>query len=110
MARLIVHPGTAQAWEIPLKDGINTVGRGDHNDFAIPDDSVSTSHCEVFVFGRTVKLKDLGSTNGTHIDDSLVTEIVLEPGQKFRMGTVELLFEADSSKKSFADGKIVAPE
>ena len=100
MARLIVHPGTVQAWEIPLREGVNTIGRGDDNHFTIPDDSVSTSHCELFVFGQTVRLKDLGSTNGTRVESSPVTEAVLRPGQTIHLGMVELLFEGDA-KKSF---------
>ena len=72
------------------------IGRGEHNDFKIPDGSVSTSHCEFFVEGGAVKLKDLGSTNGTHVDSRLVTEADLQPGQRIRLGKIELLFEMDT--------------
>ncbi len=95
MARLIVNPGTPQAWEIPLKEGANSIGRGDHNDFKIPDASVSDSHCEVFVQDGAIKIKDLGSTNGTHIDRSQVKEAMLAAGQRFHLGTVELIVSPD---------------
>src|ERR1043165_1105749 len=95
MARLIVHPGTPQAWEISLKQGTNSIGRGDHNDFKIQDGSVSSSHCHVLVQEGTILLKDLGSTNGTRVDTSRVAEILLQQGQRFSLGTVELLVETD---------------
>jgi hypothetical protein len=44
MNRLIVNPGTPQAWEIQLKPGTNALGRSDANDFKINDASVSGSH------------------------------------------------------------------
>src|SRR5258707_1333833 len=96
MARLIVHPGTAQAWEISLKEGRTLIGRGEHNHLKIPDGSVSTSHCEIFVEGGAIRLKDLGSTNGTRVESQLVTEANLQPGQRIRLGSVELVFEGDA--------------
>ncbi len=96
MARLVVNPGTPQAWEIALKPGANSIGRGDHNDFKIPDGSVSSSHCHVFVEDGAVRIKDLGSTNGTRIEQSPVTETILQHGQRIHLGSVELLLEMDA--------------
>src|SRR5690242_12331095 len=96
MARFIVFPGTPQAWEISLKDGRTLIGRGEHNHFAIPDPSVSTTHCEVLVQSASIRIKDLGSTNGTHVERARVTEMDIQAGQKIRLGNVELLLEIES--------------
>src|SRR6266478_5836212 len=97
MARLIVNPGTANFWEIRLKDGVNALGRVETNDATINDASVSGHHCEVIVSGDSVRLKDLGSTNGTFVNRVPITESVLQSGQRIQLGSVELLFEADGA-------------
>ena len=68
MARLVVNPGSPTAWEIELKAGANTIGRGFANDFKISDPSVSGSHCRIIIDSGNVIIKDLGSTNGTFIN------------------------------------------
>jgi len=96
MARLIVNPGREGAWEIPLREGVNSLGRGEHNHFQINEPSVSTSHCQVVVNNGDILIRDLGSTNGTFINQEPVKEAHLQPGQKLRLGGVELLLEADA--------------
>ncbi|HEY2952900.1 MAG TPA: FHA domain-containing protein, partial [Verrucomicrobiae bacterium] len=97
MARFIVSPDTPDSWAIPLKTGVNTVGRGDGNDAVINHPSISGRHCEIVVSADVVRLKDLGSTNGTFINRAPVTEAILQPGQRIQLGAVELLFEADAT-------------
>lgn len=92
-ARLLVNPGTPQAWEIQLKPGANRIGRGEQNDFQIPHGSISGVHCEIVVSGADVVLKDLGSTNGTFINRAPVKEATLQSGQHIQLGAVDLIFE-----------------
>ena len=96
MARLIVNPGREGAWEIPLRDGVTSLGRGEHNHFQINEPSVSTSHCLIRINDGDITIKDLGSTNGTFVNQSPVTEAELQPGQRLRLGGVEMLLEADA--------------
>jgi len=93
--RLLVNPGTPQAWEIELKLGVNRIGRGEQNDFTINHASISTHHCEITVTDTAVFLKDLGSTNGTFVERVPVTEIQLYPRQRVQFGAVEMSFESD---------------
>src|SRR5579863_9988310 len=98
MAKLVINPGTEQSREFELKPGSNYVGRGFANDLSIEDSSVSTSHCQISVNGESVIIKDLGSTNGTFINDDRVTEAALRPGQSLRLGTLEMIFENAAPK------------
>ncbi len=95
MNRLIVNPGTPNAWEISLKPGLNSLGRGEGNDFSVEHESISSSHCQVVVTGSGARIKDLGSVNGTFVDGALVEEAVLLSGQTIRLGDIEMRFEAD---------------
>jgi hypothetical protein len=95
MPRLVVNPDSPGAWVIQLKPGVNLIGRGTDTDFRVPDDSISTAHCEIAVSDRTVVIKDLGSTNGTFVSDEPVSEAVLHGGQAVRLGDVEMVFYLD---------------
>ena len=100
MARLVVNPGREDAWEILLHDGINSLGRGEHNHFQINEPSVSTSHCQIMVNGSDVTVKDLDSTNGTFLEQARVTEAQLRPGQRLRLGGVEIRLEAETPENT----------
>lgn len=93
--RLLVNPGTPQAWEISLHAGINRLGRSEHNDFTISHPSVSSSHCEIVVNETGVWFKDLGSTNGSFVNGAPLSDGRLEAGQQIRLGSVDLVLAAD---------------
>lgn len=96
MGRLVVNPGSRVAWEIVLKLGANSIGRGADNDFQVGDPSVSTHHCQITVTAQGVVLKDLGSTNGTFVNRAPVREAALQPGQSVCLGSVEMLFQEEA--------------
>ena len=95
MLRLIVNPGTENAWEIPLPPGVISLGRGPENSFVIEHSSVSSAHCQLTVSDSGVVIKDLGSINGTFINDEMVEQARLANGQAVRLGDVVLRFESD---------------
>jgi hypothetical protein len=92
MARLIVNPGSPAAWEIQLKPGANSIGRGLANDFKITDGSVSNTHCQVLVSDGSAVIKDLGSSNGTFVNRMPVQEALLQHGQTVHLGGLEMMF------------------
>jgi len=100
MARLIVFPGTPQARQLPLKVGVNSIGRAPLNDVTLDDGSVSGSHCQLIVSDGRVRIRDVGSTNGTMVNGTPVTETEVQPGHRIQLGGVELLFEADEMSSS----------
>lgn len=81
----VTHPGRFE-----LEPGFNTIGRNPTNDFRISDSTVSSFHCEIVVSVALIMVRDLGSTNGTFIDDQRVTEAPLAAGQTLRLGSAEL--------------------
>ena len=97
MARLVVNPGSSAAWEIQLKPGANFIGRGFANDFKLTDPSVSGSHCQVIVSDRSVRIKDLGSTNGTYVNRAKIHEAPLLHGQAVHLGAVAMIFYANDT-------------
>ena len=65
-------------------------------DLALPahgDLSVSSKHAEIErTDSGTFVLRDLGSSNGTYVNDAKITEIELADGTEFRLGTGETRF------------------
>ncbi len=90
MALELVLPGTTVR-PIPLPDGAPvTVGRIPQCDVHIDDQSVSRRHCTIEADGLEAIVKDLGSANGTYVNDEPVTTARLRPGDRLRVGTTTL--------------------
>src|SRR5271165_95863 len=71
-----------------------TIGRADGNTFQLAESSISGRHCEVRAKGDELHVRDLMSTNGTFAAGRQISEGVVKHGQTFRLGDVELRFEA----------------
>jgi len=100
MARLVVNPGSPAAWDIPLKPGVNSLGRGFVNDFKLTDPSVSTAHCQIVIGPAGASIKDLGSTNGTFVNRVPIQEAALESGQTIHLGGLEMMFYAEEPESA----------
>ena len=73
-----------------LKEGENVVGRLSTSDISIDDASMSRSHAVITVRSGTITIKDLGSKNGTFVDDQkLTSEVVIAPDAPIRFGLVK---------------------
>jgi pSer/pThr/pTyr-binding forkhead associated (FHA) protein len=97
MAKLVIltQGMTGRAHELNVDR--TTIGRVEDNTFQIADPSVSSHHCEVLLRGGEVLIRDLNSTNGSFINDAQITESILKPGQKLRLGQIELKLETEGS-------------
>ncbi len=79
------------------KDRI-AIGALDDNDIVLSDDTVSRHHCRVSQEDHGYLLTDLGSTNGTFVNDVRVREAYLTPGATLRVGKTELRFDASEEQ------------
>jgi len=71
-----------------------TVGRGSDCDLMLADPTVSKHHLELRRQGADVVLIDLGSMNGTRVNDIGVRERILADGDEVRLGATVLRYEA----------------
>ncbi|MBT5925706.1 MAG: FHA domain-containing protein [Verrucomicrobia bacterium] len=102
MAKLVVISEGFTGKTVELKADKVTIGRSEDNSFQIAENSVSSRHCELELKDNVVHIKDLGSTNGTFINDRKVTGGTLKPGQVLRLGSIELRFAGDKGGDSSA--------
>jgi hypothetical protein len=70
-----------------------TIGRLSANDVVLSDPNVSRRHAELRLSGDRWVLTDLGSTNGTSVNDKLAREQVLRHGDRLSFGSSRLRFE-----------------
>lgn len=61
------------------------VGRADQCDISIPGTHLSRKHTELCVQGAQLIIKDLGSANGTYLNDKLITEGIAHNGDRLRL-------------------------
>lgn len=90
MAKLVILNQGMTGLTFELSTEHTSVGRVEDNSFQIVDGSVSSHHAEVLLVGNDILIRDLGSTNGTFINNEKITESILRPGQTLRFGQVEL--------------------
>jgi len=56
--------------ELPLRAGVNSFGRKAENDVCVPDPYISGKHGQIEVTDQGIFFTDLGSTNGTMLNDA----------------------------------------
>jgi len=95
--RLVVEraPGH-EAGMIYDLDSRLVLGRGDNAEIRIEDPFASARHALIYEQGNAVVIEDLGSTNGTYLNEELLqTPRPLHPGDRVRIGDSEFSFEVD---------------
>lgn len=105
MAKLTVLTEGFTDRSFEVKPEKTSVGRLEENAVCIPEASVSSHHCEVWLKGDDVVVKDLGSTNGSFINELQLAadkEATLRPGQILRLGQVQLRFETGKKQAEAA--------
>lgn len=77
---------------VPLSPGTFLIGREHNCDVRLPHRSVSREHAEIRVEPDRVTVRDLGSRNGTRINERVIQgDEELAPGDRLRFGNVELV-------------------
>jgi hypothetical protein len=76
-------------------DGDLVLGRGDRAEIRLEDPFASSRHARIFEQGNSVVVEDLGSTNGTYLNEEVLqSPRPLHPGDRVRIGDSEFTFEA----------------
>jgi FHA domain len=72
------------------------LGRGETAEIRLEDPFASARHARVYEQGRILVVEDLGSTNGTYLNEELLDgPRPLHPGDRVRIGDSEFSFEVD---------------
>lgn len=99
-ASLVQIYGPTLGQRYPIEKQVLTIGRDESCDIVLDNDNVSRAHGRVTTDGPEVRYEDLGSTNGTLINDREVTSMVLRSGDLLKIGSVMLKFLSGGSAEA----------
>ncbi|MBD2187744.1 adenylate/guanylate cyclase domain-containing protein [Pseudanabaena mucicola] len=90
MPYLIQNQGSPSQRVCNLKQGINTIGRGLDNSIVVEDEarSLSRHHAEIQVTDKGIYVSDLGSSNGTFVNQTKIIKQKLNNGDLVQFGSV----------------------
>ena len=94
MASLFVIQGHDRGQRYELDDDRVTVGRDGSNQIQLHDTEASRRHVELHRAGSTYRLVDLGSSNGTFVNNTQVQEHHLENGDRVEVGCTRMIYTA----------------
>ncbi|RYG66211.1 FHA domain-containing protein, partial [bacterium] len=92
-ACLIVTYGAELGKRVPVGRASFEIGRSSKNDLALDQEAVSRNHARI-TYDRTegYRIKDLGSTNGTRVNDARLEGAHLSDGDTIKIGRTILKF------------------
>ncbi len=91
--KLIIFAGPNKGSVFDVQEATCTIGRAHSNRVVLYDQRVSTYHAVIEPDGGRYAVRDLGSANGTYVDNLLVTRALLRPGSTIQIGETVLAFE-----------------
>ena len=94
---LVMFKSDGQRKDFPLDSPVTVVGRNESCDLRAPILSVSRRHCELSVSGDRLSVKDLGSSNGTYVNNERITEAELKPGDRLAVGPIIFTIQVDGA-------------
>ncbi len=93
-----------------LKDEI-TIGRAKDNDIVLADHAVSRNHARIMKTNEGYLLSDLGSFNGTEVNEESIRSALLRQDDKIKIGHANMTFlTKEKPEPSLAQSLILTPE
>jgi len=83
---LVIIYGDDLGRRVPLGAEPCVLGRSSKCDVQLDQESVSRNHARIQRARNNYVVRDLGSTNGTYVNDELIDEVVLRDGDQLKVG------------------------
>ena len=88
--KLVVLAGAKEGLEIPLKKDKFLIGRAKECALRAGSEAISRRHCAIIRVKDKWAVRDLGSRNGTYVNDNRIEKPVrLRPGDELRVGPLK---------------------
>jgi len=83
------------------------IGRGQQADIILADDMISREHCQVWVGDEGIMVEDLGSTNGTKIDNQPIRRKTMALHSRLQLGQFVLKAEYKDNEEIQYDQQLL---
>lgn len=105
--QLVLLEGTHKGHRLSVEIGLAIIGRAKGSAIRIPAERVSRRHCRVWVEKYKVWVEDLGSENGTYVnDDPVVGRVELHPGDELKVAHIRFRVQFQPQKPPRAQERI----
>ncbi|MBC8108950.1 MAG: FHA domain-containing protein [Anaerolineae bacterium] len=94
---LVMFRGEGERRSFSITRDVTVVGRREDCDFRIPLGEISRKHCRIIKDDETLKVEDLGSSNGTFHNGERVQSCELSPGDTLQVGSVAFVVQIDGT-------------
>ena len=92
---------------IPMPSSVTVIGRLRNCDLIIPLMSVSKRHCQLSHSNGILKIRDLGSRNGTSHNGKVIKEAEIKAGDSIEIGPLKFIFQIDGKPKKIVDPDVL---
>jgi pSer/pThr/pTyr-binding forkhead associated (FHA) protein len=92
VAMIYIHRGPSQGSRFLITATGASIGRAVTNEIFLDDVTVSRKHAEISVEGKAFHFSDLGSLNGTYINNQSLKSTPLKCGDEIQIGKFHLIF------------------
>jgi len=99
-ACLVMLHGPEVGRRFMIDRGALTIGRSSACDIHLGMESVSRTHAKIVVRDKQVYIRDLGSTNGTYVNERGVDECRMRDGDRVQVGRIAFKFLISSNLES----------
>jgi pSer/pThr/pTyr-binding forkhead associated (FHA) protein len=99
-AILVLRGGEGEGDHFVLSSPVTHVGRHADSDIALDDITVSRRHCEITSEDSRFIVRDVGSLNGTYVNQKRVDMVELTQGDDLQIGKFHLVFLERPDEKS----------
>ena len=94
---LVMFRGEGERRSFSITRDVTIVGRREDCDFRIPLGEISRKHCRIIKDDASLKVEDLGSSNGTFHNGERVQTCELSPGDTLQVGSVAFVVQIDGA-------------
>lgn len=92
---LVMFRADGQRRSFSVTRDMTVIGRREDCDLRIPLSDVSRKHCRLILDGDTIKVEDLGSSNGTYKNGERVQQTEIGAGDTLQVGPVVFVAQVD---------------
>ena len=103
--QIITNDGRINSHQL-LKNEI-TIGRGTENDIVLLDQTISRNHARIAKTREGYLLTDLGSFNGTELNDHPIQTVILRNQDQIKIGSAKLVFLTQEEMPSSRSGSLI---